>query len=294
MRTTETEAYKPPRPSSLKHSYRLRADLTGKDNSGDLSSLADLASDLGFNRVPGFGTKKGSWELFDRPFHEVPNFPEGETAINSSLALYKRDDVVTQAVLRTSTEAYTDAELVDDLDAITKHYIERPRLFGFPSKEGTTIRNTFSTLVIGTVITDAIGYQLTGQVINLGAFVGELSAPAIHGAGWLLGEMKAKRSISDLDQYTVGSNVENALQGEQAHVLQVAVQRELYQALRQDGAELTPDQFLEKIYGQMPTTLLQRRREEIEALRHSGQGSALDTRNTLPGMLDVARVLQAA
>lgn len=99
----------------------------------------------------------------------------------------------------------------------------------------------------------------------------------------------ARKQISHLDQYVAGEGIKWTLEGEHYHNVKVIIQKELYQALQQEGANLTPDQFLNKIYGQIPAGLLQQRHAEVEQAKYP----KLDIGNSFPMLVEASHVLQS-
>lgn len=212
------------------------------------------------------------------------------------MAVYDTAGELTHAILRTSRKPYPSYEFSRDLAAFTKHYIERPRLLGFPSQELTRMRHVFTAAAVGIVTLSAADYyfvqSIPGNVVNFGTIAGEMAGLAVYGALWALSERHARRSISNLGQYTAGDGAQSTLLGERYHNVRVDIQRELFQALQQEGAGLTPDQFLEEIYGQIPQALVNRRHAEVEQARYPKLDSPRETRNSLPQLIQVAHVLQ--
>ena len=294
MCTVENAAYKPPEGySTLARSYHFKDDVT---KPGNFNGLPQVARELGFLRTGDFPTERSSWQVFDRPSHDVPNFPDCSTRISSTLALYNTEGKLTRAVLRTSREPYPSDEFARDLAAFTKHFIERPRLLGYPSQELTRIRNMPIAMAIGIVALSAADYyfvqSVPGSAANFGTLMGEMGGPLVYGAVWALSERHARKSISRPEQYATGERAQSTLLGERYHNVTVAIQREIYQALQQEGVTLTPDQFLENIYGQMPQVLVERRHAEVEQTIYPMPGSPRETENSLPRLIKVAHVLQ--
>ncbi|MFA5933256.1 MAG: hypothetical protein WCV81_03245 [Microgenomates group bacterium] len=293
--TVEGEAYKAPEGySTLAHSSNFKYDVL---KPAHLNNLPQIARELGFTSVGDFPTKESQWQVFERPEHDVPNFPDGSTNISSSLAIYGTGEELTHAVLRTSPELHPRAEFERDLLSFTKHYMERPRLLGFPSQELSRVRTVFIALAAGTALMSAADYytihSLQGSIINVGSVLGEMCGPAAYGIYWGLSEKHARRSISHPEQYVTGERVQWTLEGERYHNVTVAIQKELYQALQQEETELTPDQFLEKIYGQIPQGLVQQRHAEIEQIKYPRLDTQEKTANSLPKLIEVSHVLQS-
>lgn len=314
MSTVEKEAYKPPSENydSLARSRHLRDDITEPGNFDDLPQIAE---ELGFQRVtPSLLTRKPRhWQVWVRPNHDVPNFPDGATRVSSTLAIYdntrmaiiNRIPVIsdkpvelrfTHAILRTSREPYSPDECARDLDAFTRHYIKRPRILGFPSQELTKLRYAFVALGAGMVLGVVADYHTVqsvppGSANNFGAPIGGMAGLALYVAAAALGERHASRQISDLKQYIAGDGAREVLLGERHHVVRVAIQRELYQVLQQEGVNLTPDQFLHKIYEQIPPALVNKRHAEVEQAKYPKLDSPRKIGNSLPQLIEVSHVL---
>lgn len=315
MRTVDSEVYKvPERFRTLADSRDLYHEVT---EPGDFSDLPQLAQELGFKKVrPPIFMERPFWHFYDRPNHAVQNFPGGVTRISSTLALYAAREPVdmieaseqgsrlaryedpnyTHAILRTSTEPYSVGEVKKDSKAFTRHYIERPRLLGFPSQELTKNRHLLTTAVIGMVLLGAADYYtvqtIAGSPINLGAIIGEGGGPLIFGILRALSERYARGQISDLSQYTAGDRTRNILLGERHHAVEVDVQTELYQSLQGEGVDLTPDDFLEKIYGQIPQELVNRRHAEVDQVKYPRLNTSRTVGNSLLQLISVSHVLQ--
>ncbi len=294
--TVEEQRYSAPKEFGILQdgTMRVRDALTQK---GDFQHLPQLASEMGFWRRNDLPTKRANWLVFTRPQHEVPNFPDGSTIVNSQLAIYETNKSLTRAVLKTSEGFYNPNEediFRRDLKVFTKDYIERPRVLGFPSRALTNIFGTMPALVVGTLAGDVIGYGTTGEIVNYGAVAGEAVGPVFYAVLWWLSERSAKGRISAPDQYRVANDANFTLLSERNHVVQTAIQKELYAELRQSDPTLSPDDFLSKIYYQLPPALVLSRFEEIEKKTYSTQPPAIETENTLPSLLGIARILQVA
>lgn len=297
MKTVENQAYKPPGYySTLAHSSYYKDDIIRPNH---LNDTPRIAKELGFTRVADFPTKKSQWQVFERPEHDVPNFPDGSTRISSSLAVYGTKEELTHAILRTSEEpyeSYQPEEFTKDLAAFTKHYVERPRLLGFPSQELARQWNAFASLAVGAVSLSVVDYytiqSIPGSLFNGGSLFGGMAGPVVHGLLYVLAEKHAKRQISHLDQYVAGERVLWTLEGERYHNIKVIAQRELYQALLKEGADLSPNQFLEKIYGQIPEALIEQRYAEIKQAQYPELDSPRETGNSFPKLVEVSHVLQ--
>ncbi|MCL5784467.1 MAG: hypothetical protein M1142_03895 [Patescibacteria group bacterium] len=295
MQTTiENQAYRPPEQYNTLANSWIKKDLL---TLGSFNNLPQIAEELGFSKTTDIPTKKSRWQIFNRPDYDVPNFPDGSTRINSTLAVYGIDEGLIHAILRTSPESYPTEEFEKDLAAFTKHYIERPRLLGFPSKELTTMRNVLTSVFVGTATLSVVDYytinsmHAAGIIPNIGSILGEIGGPSIYGTLWALSERHARRQISHPEQYVAGDTVRSTLQNERSHNIRVDSQRELYQALQQEGADLSPDQFLETIYDRIPDPLIDQRYKEIEQIKYPKPDVSTETSNSLPKLLEASHVL---
>lgn len=292
MWTVENEVYKQPSGyGTLAREWRFKDAVTGP---GAFNELPQIAVELGFLRTKDFPTRMASWQIYDRPNHDIPNFPDGATTVNSTLAVYAGEEGLNHAILRTSQEPYSQDVFAKDLAAFTRHYVERPRILGFPSQEMTRSRTVWGGMAVGTVALGAVGYNISGEVMNFGVLIGEIGGPALVGALWSASEKYAKSKISDLELYTSGERARSTLLGEKSHIIAVSIQRELYQALHQEEANLTPDEFLEKVYGQMPAVLINKRLAEIEQSRYPRDDVSREIGNSLPQLLGVSHILRGA
>ncbi len=86
--------------------------------------------------------------------------------------------------------------------------------------------------------------------------------------------------------FAIGSNATHTLQEQQDHNTKVAIQKELYSAMQQEGLDLSPEQFLRTVFKNMPDSLVEKRKEEIK------DQDAKIPRDSLPKMLAVAQILQ--
>jgi len=111
---------------------------------------------------------------------------------------------------------------------------------------------------------------------------------------WGLSERRARGKIPHKDEYIVGAHAVSVLGGQRRHITTTSIQRELYSALQESGSNVTPDQFLADIYAQMPSVLVNRRKEEMERAKYPETYTELLTPKALPKMVEVARILQPA
>lgn len=284
--------------ATLARSSSFRYTIT---ETGDFNNLPQVARELGFQRIADLSTKKAHWQIYDRPDHDVPNFPDGTTRISSSLAVYNNGDTegiltLTHAILRTSREPYPANEFKEDLASFTKHYIERPRISGFPSKELTSIRNMAISSPAGMALLGTAAYSFIQNTLEsaiIGVIIGEIGGPIIYGTLWGLSERHARRQIAHPEQYTVGNQAAWILEGERYHIVTVGIQKELYQALQQEGFDLSPDQFLEKIYKQIPQALVDKRYAEMKQAKYPKLKSPGEAENSLPELVKISHILQS-
>lgn len=296
MRTVEGSVYTPPEGfGTLSRSWSLRDDITKPGNFNDLPQMAE---ELGFQVVKVLPTRRQhQWRVYDRPNHDVLNFPEGSTRINSTLALYNTDFMTfTHAILRTSREPIPMGEFETDLDTFTRNYIERPHILGFPSRWLNSLTGTLGGAAAGAVLLSAADYytvqSIPGSIVNVGSIVGGVSGGMVGFALAWLPEEYARKKIPNLGQYSSGGQVKNELSGERYHEVQVIIQKELYSSLKEEGVELSPDQFLGKIYGQIPSALIIRRHAEVEQAKYPKLDSPREIGNSLPQLIQVSHVLQ--
>lgn len=285
--------------------YRLPAIdyLDQHHNRGDLlkdGSFYDwlvLVEQMGFRQGESLPAKKGTWEIWERPYFAIPNFPEGETVIHSSLGKYRRwgneGPSYNAAILRTSYEPIPAEEFRRDLASFTRFYVERARLWGFPSRLMTADGlQHLAAYVGGVVLGGAMGFFVDGTLgsVTNGAV---LAIPSIGLSGVLhaSSEWWAKRHIPHINQYMSGQTAEDTLVKEQNRITEVLIQRELYVALQNEGFAITPEDFTRKIYGQMPYSLRQRRAAEITSARTAESDSDKIPEIALPNILGVARVI---
>lgn len=258
---------------------------------------------MGFRLSGDLTLRKGNWEIWERPHFAIPKFPEGETVTHSRLGLYRdhgRPDYPDQkdgykaAILRTSCEFVSEEEFKRDLASLTRLYIERPHLWGFPSRLMTADGWQHIAVGIGgAVLGGAIGFFATGELTYAGLGTG-LIAPSMGLSGILhaSSEWWAKKHIPAINQYMSGQTAEATLVEEQVYITTALIQREVYTALQNEGFAITPEKFLQ-IYAQMPYSLRQRRAVEIIRARRGVDDSGKIPEVVLPNMVGVARAILA-
>lgn len=179
--------------------------------------------------------------------------------------------------------------------SFTKYYIERPRVWGFPSRAMTADGwQHFVAYGGGAVLGSAIGFFVDGTLgsVSNGAALAIPSA-GLSGILHASSELWAKRHIPHINQYMSGQTAEATLVTEQNRIIEVLIQRELYATLQNEGLTITPEDFLGKIYHQLPYSLRQRRAAEITSVRTAEDGSHKIPDVALPYMLGVARAVLA-
>lgn len=311
----EQATYHIPGPDDYGHylssSYSFRRDVTkggyGK-NPRRYENFPLLAQEIGLRRDNDVPTRHGTWHIYEGIDLAIPNFPDGNTRVNEALALYERDGNLTNAILRLQPgrvqEPFTVEDLANDLEAFTKYYVERPGLVGFPSKALTEGKNhwivCFGGMPLGAVVgwmanfyPDTWQYSSEFASAVLGAYAGPITA-TITAIIWGLSEKRARGKIPHKDEYMRSDNAAEVLAGQKEHIVQTSIQRELYSALQQRGTTLTPDQFLNDIYAQMPFILVNERKKEIERAKYSEEYTNGLIDEALPKMVGVAQILQPA
>ena len=304
----ESAAYHVPEPGHysnyLRDSYSFRRDVTRGgygNNPRRYDNLPILAQEIGLRSDKDVPTRHGTWHIYEGLDLAIPNFPDGDTRVNEALALYERDGNLTNAILRLQPEhvqeSFTVEDLADDLEAFTKYYIERPHISGFPS-EILTQAKTHMAIYLSCIPGAAIGFFTFPEGSReSAALIGTLAGPLSSGVTvsfWGLAERRARGKIPHKDEYMSGDNAAGALAQQKEHIVQTSIQRELYSALRLRGTTLTPDQFLSDIYAQMPSVLVNKRKEEIERAKYPEKYTNGLKDEALPKMVGVAQILQPA
>lgn len=236
----------------------------------DLSGLDQLAEEIGFKETGNLITaRRGSWDIYERRDYEMPGFPEGSTTVHAMLGLYGTEKGTSQALLRISGERFGDDEFYANIQKLTRKYIERPRVFGFPSKASSSLSGFVYSMLAGITVGAGIGYlgDLGNEWIAVGAIMGEISAPAIYGVQYALGNRYAKSGLP-FDELVAGNSVEGVLEADKFYQSVVPVKKELYNRLKDEGLIDTPQEFIENVYnrnvwpGLVELRLQERRAEE--------------------------------
>ncbi len=284
--------YQPPKEDSL--TARINISMFPTFVNEELTAdIRDISLLKDFQGIKTHHTKKGVWDIYSRPEYGVSNFPEGETSIHSMLALYERKGETQHAILRSSTSPIDEQQFMQDLDAFTRHYTERPFIFGFPSKL-TTFYNqiqAFAYMAVGAGI--GLGtVSLTnpsGLYTPLGVLIGMVAVPAVFMTANVLSEKRAKNKISAPGQYFTGDTAKRVLSLEKEHSNVTAIQRELYRALQEENQELTPERFLTHGYERMHDDLIQEGKENIDQEGHVKPELLEDMVNVVRTMLKIPR-----
>lgn len=190
----------------------------------DFNDLPPLAQQLGFTDIGEIPTPRSRWKIFNRSGYPEANFADQlsfadkpSMATYSTLAVYGDPDL-THAVMRTSEKKYPLEEFRKDLAAFTKYYVERPQIWGFPSRQLTRMEHVFTAFVAGTIIGIIGDYNLAvipnEFIINPGLTLGGAAAASLQAALWQLAERRARHSISNSEQYSAGEQAANILREE--------------------------------------------------------------------------------
>lgn len=291
----EEQKYSPPKSGNLRE----------KDSPGLLFSpeykddwIFRGARQLGFDQIGFLRLPKGTWDLWKVDNLTVPNFPEGETIINSRLGVYREEEETNRTVLRVSTNPIPDEEVQKDLEAFTKYYIHRPKYLGFPNKALTRVNDQFKIVIGSILLGGSAGYLASGETLGgvVGVFAGEITSMLGAPLGRKFGEQLAIKNISNPDEYYVGHNhVYDVLSNIRDHIITTAYKREFYSGLIAEGIQITPEEFLTEINENMGFTLPIVRQDEIDDALFTSEApipnpTILPSETTLK-LLEAAKVL---
>ncbi|MBI2508106.1 hypothetical protein HYV89_04080 [Candidatus Woesearchaeota archaeon] len=242
----------------------LRRDILERNYFFD--DVRNMSENLGFVSQGELSTKKGNWSIHGRENYFVPNFPEGGTRVDGMLALYHDNR---HLIMKFSEGDISESDFINDLKILTNAYIERPLIKGLPSKFLTPqLTNILGFAVGGIFLGGLLGYGLVPNferpAYAIGAVIGEFSGPLSLMLANRMGEKRAIGRLSTLEGYAVQDRAKFLLSEEDRHFTKVMIQRDLYQALLDDGSGVTPEQFLNHIYPQMPPVLIDSRKKERE------------------------------
>jgi hypothetical protein len=267
--------------------------------SKDYSKLVSKAKAVEFGFPPTgplleLKGRKGNWIVLSRPNHITPEFPEGETEHSYSLGIYEREEKMSAAVLRVTDDPLDPETFAQDLENITKFYAERPKIFGYPSKLSSAstavFTHMFGAMGLTGLVTHMLGAPLEGVMASL--IPSQIVGATLGVQNMLFSEKFAKKGVGNLDQLYTGFNVEHLLDCEHSHALRVSVQRELYRLLQEDGREVSPEDFLQNVYPQIPSLLLTERRKELELQKKAqDHGVVPEETETLENIVSVAKML---
>lgn len=240
------------------------------------------------------------WHVTGGNSIDIPDFPDGGKEMHLAVAQYKdpgdNRDVASNVVIRMSEHNFTLDELNADLEIFTRYYVERPQILGFPNKIGVSGVGPFVASIGTGLVAGIAGHSILGELgVLLGAAgIGPLGG-GVEVAFAKVGEKLAKRKLPHKDQYIAGDKASQVLSVIQNHMIRTSVQRELYGALQQSGMEMDPERFLTDVYDQMPSRLLVKRMEEMEATKYPQRFSGeLPEPIAISRMVKVAQALQAA
>lgn len=200
--------------------------------------------------------KRGEWEVYERSNHTIPLFPEGEVNIQAMAAVYSRtnNDLTQTAVLKVSTNKISKQEFFRDLETLTRHFTERPKVFGFPSKALanplTHLAVALSGIVAGGIVGDYLysgalnpiphvlspDTEYWGAVIS-GSYTGELISPVVSWLSYHTSKMMLNRELKRMDGYFAEEDVLGVLQNERTHTIDVTIQRWLIEQLPELGSK---------------------------------------------------------
>ncbi|EKD84816.1 MAG: hypothetical protein ACD_38C00154G0003 [uncultured bacterium] len=247
----------------------IRNDLVEGDPGVMFSSLEPLMGELGFCEDKKFRdrvSRKGRWRIWTRVV-DIPNFPEGETRVNSFLAYYKPDKIATapRVLLRQSLSSLDEEEISKDLAEFTRHFVERPTLRRLPNTALANQRGFqyAESAALGALVGGVV-QALRGRGVSegrnpsvaRGVLIGGIAFPVITGALHYMGERSARSRIPRIDQYQAGEYVWDALVAEFRHRLTVSIQQDDFRRDWINRAEfkgLPPEdlavKYLENYYG---------------------------------------------
>ncbi len=286
--------------------YQNRRQLVKPHRWQDYSGLHRVAENLALVKSPDLKTPQATWKMYRKSNLAVPNFEAPDTVACAELALYEVPDtrfededcsapkISRSAVLRLCEKYQPRNGFYDDIEAITKYYVERPRFRGLPNKLHGMSQYLFTGLGIGLGSGMVVDYALTGQVLGGAAILGELAGPAVGALGYVLIEKYASSHVSDLNNYRANSDASSALHDIEQHITRISIQRELYSALQDVKIDRTPEQFLEDVWPQIPSKLVEKRKEEMKQTKGEGTYFNPIPIDAIDRMVQVAKVLDAA
>ncbi len=264
----EYERFSLPLPDKTLAERRLRNGL-GKPNS--FSSMPRVLIALGTNLAGEFptDTKKAHWAIHQKIGYKAPQFPSEDAEVDLGIALYRSinpqgeqeiNHVV--ACVGDKDKPFNAHKFAYGVQALTRQYIERP-FFSFtaPSTLNSRLDASIAAgLLEGLAIASLANFAAGEPSINsAGLIIGlSLLGNVVNSFGWQL----AGGQIPDLGQYVADQIAVDFLQGLVSQKERVILKRELYDSIK-GGSEISPDDFLTRIYSRLDPNLIVDRRREI-------------------------------
>jgi hypothetical protein len=250
----EQEKYKLPPSVLFSHNTSLHKQVAEDKSSKNLSlqDVKEKALSVGFveeSRI--FVTKNGKWDILKRMNYEMPHFPKGHTTIDSMLGIYTSwIDDANNFVLRTSNNQFSEDEFYGNLETLADSYMERS------SFESEIMRNlligaAITGLVSGTIATIVSPYIIPDTPFFSIGFGVNMGLAGFMGCGisYLFSKRMSQDSKLPEGEIVGGVNyAKQILSHDAAHLSRVAFKKEVYEKLRNDGLDITPELFITKIY----------------------------------------------
>lgn len=261
----------------------------------DFSYLTAMARALTLQRTLGVPTSKGAWLTYQPHHLRVPNLEAPDTPVNIALGLYETLDrsgssTVTHAALRLSARTIPADEFYDDLEAVAKNYLERPwikgvpnRLLGLPDLPA----GLMTAGLIGGFLIEKSAPEFTGFPAMAGMMVGIAGGLT----GNILAERVAAKRVSDPGCYMVDSKASKALDEIVSHTETVAIQRVVYQALKEAHPGYEPYSFLVDVWEELPGPLYDDAAAEINENKGSSENQSASN-EAMDRLIRVALILQ--
>ncbi len=272
MAQIDLEQYKPPISLTVDSQYGLHlADVVDFAQTIDPKTIEQI----GFTPMSNVRGRRGHWKVFERSNYPIPNFPEGETLINSALALYDGFRPSQHVILRTSTEQINPLDFNRNVADITRFYIERPDFPKFPMRfKDVPFLHALGSAGLGAVLSRGV-LLLTESAQNQPDYVLWVASGFTVGALVPLGLLGINhvrqgffKEKLPLHQYSVTNQALKMLDAEEEYAANSLLQREIYQALQQKKIDIQPRDFLYRVYATLEDhPLAEVRREELKAQR---------------------------
>ncbi len=269
------------------------------------SNLHDLAQNLALKKTPDLNTPKAIWRMYRKGNLTVPNFASPDTRASVELALYEVPDLrfesidsstpykATNALLRLSPDYQPQSKFRDDVAALSKYYIERPLVRGIPNKLHDLPQYLIAGLALG-IGSGLLSDYATGRTMSEGVFIGNIAGPTIAALTYALIEKYASSHISNLGDYRANAAASSALHQIDQHITKVSIQRELYSSLADVHIDRSAEEFLADIWPQIPSSLIEKREEEIKQAKGKGTYFNQVPVDAIDRMVQVTKLLQAA